>query len=673
MSKTAILSVRIVGDAEQFRRSLKSTVTDLDKWESGLKKAASGMTVVAAGAVAFAKSAVESASNLQQSVGAVDAVFKESADQMHAWARKAAESVGLSRNEYNEFATVIGSQLKNMGIPMDEVGAKTNRLIELGADLSSMYGGTTAEAVQALSAAFRGETDPIERYGVSIKRADLNARLAAEGLDELEGEALKQAEAETLLKMITEQTADAHGNFAREADTLAHKQQVATAKFEDAKAKIGEGLLPIVSEAADKFAELAEKLGEHPEAVTKAIGAILGLTGALWIAWGAVKTFQGVKAIMDVASKAWAAFGWAAKAESEAVKTKSALDAAASAWHWIVNAGKAAAAWVGMKIKAIAEFIATAAAAAVHAGRTALAWVAAGLRSAASFVGMVASAAASFIAVSVQAGIHAAATAAAWVAAGIRSGLALVAMAAKTVVLTGATWAMTAAQAALNAVMSMNPIMLVVIAVGALVAALVLAYNKSETFRNIVNRVGQIGKQAFQGIANFVRTVIERIGGLISRAGGIGGVFRRAMSIARTAVNWLIAPLRGVASAISAVVGWIGRIRFPSPPGWMRRFLSATPDLSGVMPPDSVFRFMAPSPGLTAAAAAADGGRFAGRLAGPSASAGPMMEVHVDQSVHIDVDGSGIVDPRAVADAVREAVRTTDRRRGIIPAAGVFA
>lgn len=53
----------------------------------------------------------------------------------------------------------------------------------------------------------------------------------------------------------------------------------------------------------------------------------------------------------------------------------------------------------------------------------------------------------------------------------------------------------TMAQAALNLVMSLNPIGLVVIGIAALVAGMVVAYKKSETFRNIVNAAfGAVGK-----------------------------------------------------------------------------------------------------------------------------------------------------------------------------------
>ncbi|MDE6860369.1 MAG: phage tail tape measure protein [Duncaniella sp.] len=56
-------------------------------------------------------------------------------------------------------------------------------------------------------------------------------------------------------------------------------------------------------------------------------------------------------------------------------------------------------------------------------------------------------------------------------------------------VVTATTKAWSVAQAALNVILSLNPIGLIVIAVGALVAALVTAYNNSEDFRKVCDRV----------------------------------------------------------------------------------------------------------------------------------------------------------------------------------------
>jgi phage-related protein len=76
---------------------------------------------------------------------------------------------------------------------------------------------------------------------------------------------------------------------------------------------------------------------------------------------------------------------------------------------------------------------------------------------------------------------------------------------------TAATTALSVAQGALNAVMALNPIALVVIALVALVAGLVLAYNKSETFRDIIQTVGRIGREAIGFVVDKMGDLVEFI------------------------------------------------------------------------------------------------------------------------------------------------------------------
>jgi len=263
----------------------------------------------------IAKQSMEYASEAEQSYGAVESIFADHAQGIIDSSKRAATEVGVSGREYRELSASMGAMLKNMGMPMDEVADKSENLVGVAADLAATFGGSTKEAVEAVSSLLRGETDPIERYGVSIKQADINARMAADGLDDLTGEAEKQAKAQTLLKLLTEQTASAQGQFARETDTAAHKQQVATAKYNDAKEAIGTALLPLMAEFAEKAANVAKVVGEHPTiflAVAGAVGTLsAAIVGAATIApiltaWSAAATAAGTS-MMGLAASTVAA------------------------------------------------------------------------------------------------------------------------------------------------------------------------------------------------------------------------------------------------------------------------------------------------------------------------------------------------------------------------------
>ncbi|HOI32011.1 MAG: phage tail tape measure protein [Bacteroidales bacterium] len=86
-------------------------------------------------------------------------------------------------------------------------------------------------------------------------------------------------------------------------------------------------------------------------------------------------------------------------------------------------------------------------------------------------------------------------------------------LATKTTILTGVTWLWNAALAA-------NPILWVVLGIGALVAALVLAWNKLDWFRGGVMAAWESIKQFGIILKDFV---IDRIKGIISGIAGIGG------------------------------------------------------------------------------------------------------------------------------------------------------
>lgn len=89
--------------------------------------------------------------------------------------------------------------------------------------------------------------------------------------------------------------------------------------------------------------------------------------------------------------------------------------------------------------------------------------------------------------------------------------LVMLATTLQTTLLSAATKAYIGFQTALNVVMSLNPIGLVVAALVGLGVALVLAYQKSETFRDIVNGVWQGMKIGFAATMNFFTETVPAV------------------------------------------------------------------------------------------------------------------------------------------------------------------
>lgn len=295
MARGVELVVKILTDASNATAGIKEASGRFGQFRQSMADLAVPAGVVAGAVAAVGTKAVAAASELQQSMGGVDAVFGQSADQIRKWAAGAAESVGLTQAEYGNFAAVVGAQLKNLGVPMDQVAGNTNSLISLGADLAATYGGTTQEAVNALSAALRGEADPAERYGLALNATRVNAEMAAQGLTGLEGEALTAAKAQTIMQLATEQAGGAIGQFDRESNTLAGTTQRMQAAWGDAAAALGNALLPYVTAVAGAFQEMAGWVQQNASWLVPlgvAIGAVAGAILAINVALAAYRAIQ---------------------------------------------------------------------------------------------------------------------------------------------------------------------------------------------------------------------------------------------------------------------------------------------------------------------------------------------------------------------------------------------
>jgi hypothetical protein len=284
VASEAVLRIKVITDTVAAAAGLDKVDASAGRMRQGLAKAAVPAAAAATAVIAFGKSAYDAASRAEQAMGGVDAVFGKSADKIKTWGKTAADTAGLASSEYAELTTVLGAQLKNMGVPMDQLAKKSDGLVRMGADMSATFGGTAKEAVEALSSALRGETDPIERYGVSVKQADIAARMAADGTDKLEGSAAKQAKTAALLALVTEQTADTQGAFAREADTAAGQSQRTAAKMEDMQAALGTALLPAMTAVVEQLGKLFKWMQENQTVTQILVGVIGALAAAIVVA-----------------------------------------------------------------------------------------------------------------------------------------------------------------------------------------------------------------------------------------------------------------------------------------------------------------------------------------------------------------------------------------------------
>lgn len=217
----------------------------------------------------FAGNAISGARDLERNLLGLKSVFQEVTPQMEQFSRQA-QNVGLSLNDASKASTFIGSVLKQSGFSIQDTADLTERLVKLGTDLSLTYGYDVQEALMGMTALFRGEYDPIEKFGVAMKQSEINAELAARGLDHLEGAARRFAEQQIRVELLFQRSQSAQGAFERGTGTLAVEQLKLAASFQNLQDTVAVSMLPVLGEI---FQDLQVSIEQLRPALTEAFEA----------------------------------------------------------------------------------------------------------------------------------------------------------------------------------------------------------------------------------------------------------------------------------------------------------------------------------------------------------------------------------------------------------------
>lgn len=224
--------------------------------------------------IAFISGSVNAARDLQRNMAGLTTIFGTSTGQMQKFV-DTSESMGMSHAKAAQAVTFLGSVFKQTGMPMEKVISQTKTMVSLGADLASTYGYSVDEALTAMTATFRGEYDPIEKFGVAMKQQQVNAELAAMGLGKLKGQALIAAQQQVRYNMILQRTTDAQGAFARQSGNLFEQQQILQAVWTDMQATLGQQLTPAFTNLLSAVQPIITTLGPALSGVFASIGDMI--------------------------------------------------------------------------------------------------------------------------------------------------------------------------------------------------------------------------------------------------------------------------------------------------------------------------------------------------------------------------------------------------------------
>jgi hypothetical protein len=251
------------------------------KAQFAIKKAAIPATAALVGLAAAAGPAISAASDLGENLSKVNVIFGEGAAEVEKFAASAAKSLGQSKNAVLTAAGTFGTFGKAAGLSGKELAGFSNDFTALASDLASFNNTTPEQAVQAIGAALRGESEPLRQYGVLLNDAALKAAALELGIYEGSGALTDQQKILAAQKVIFEKTTDAQGDFARTSDGLANSQRTLTAQMDNLQVSIGQALLPVVEAILPLVQRFAAWAANNPKTFLIIAGAIGAVAAAI--------------------------------------------------------------------------------------------------------------------------------------------------------------------------------------------------------------------------------------------------------------------------------------------------------------------------------------------------------------------------------------------------------
>lgn len=323
------LLVRVEANAEAFERQIKQinrslygaeaqTRRSLNKINKEWKDAGQNVardfyqpiqlaSTVALGAiVGFSLNAAKRAEAVD---GAFKQVFRDMPKEAQASVTAIATEFGRLETDVKDRFTQMRSVLTALGVDAEQSLKIVDQLQRRSLDIGAFANVEDAEAFRAVISGLTGETEPLKRFGIVVNETATKAELLRLGFKGNAEQASEGAKAIARANIIMRQSAEMHGQVARESDQLAEQEKRTRAEFTKAAEDFGRKFLPVAKDVLVWASNALDAFNELPDGVQNAGLALLAFVAASGPVGAAITGIRSLIAAAVAARAALAALG----------------------------------------------------------------------------------------------------------------------------------------------------------------------------------------------------------------------------------------------------------------------------------------------------------------------------------------------------------------------------
>jgi hypothetical protein len=255
--------------------------------------------------LAMGAASIKAASDYEETKNKAVVVFGEMADAIVENSDRAATALGMSKQQYLDYAASLGAAFTAGGMGIKDSTELAEQAVKHFADLASFHNAQVEDVALAWQSAIRGQYEPIQRYFPFITDSYLKTYGIANNLVDANTKNLTANQRAIILNAIAfnEELNPAVNDFAETSKGLANSTRIMKAEFQNALVTLGTNLLPIALKVVQGLNRMLEAFNAMPPGVQKAIivfAGFLALLGPLLSFLGTIISFIG--GIMSLAT-----------------------------------------------------------------------------------------------------------------------------------------------------------------------------------------------------------------------------------------------------------------------------------------------------------------------------------------------------------------------------------
>lgn len=246
MMKASKMSMKVAQDTKKSTSAL-SKVGTIAKGVAIGNLAARGIEKLSESFIEAGKKGIELASDLSEVQNVVDVTFGKDSSKINDWAQKALNAFGLSELSAKQYTGTLGAMMKSSGLAGDKVVKMSENLTGLAGDLASFYNLSQEDAFEKIRSGISGETEPLKQLGINMSVANLQAYALSKGIKTSYDKMDQASQTALRYSYLMSVSKDAQGDFARTQGSFANQTRLLKTNFEQLSAKVMIKTLPALT------------------------------------------------------------------------------------------------------------------------------------------------------------------------------------------------------------------------------------------------------------------------------------------------------------------------------------------------------------------------------------------------------------------------------------------